>query len=98
MATHHIHLPHVHVPYPHVGQPQDEAHLEGTRPSRLGGILLGVGVIFALGAWLTALVALLNLGPVAPGTSTGEIAAWTAVAIASAISLFVMGIWKANRA
>lgn len=98
MATHHLHLPHVHVPYPHVGQPQDEAHLEGTKPSRLGGIALGAGAIFALGAWLTSLVVLLNLGPVSPGISTGEVAAWTAVAIAAAISLFVMGIWKANRA
>lgn len=98
MATHHIHVPHVHVPYPHVGQAQDEAHVEGTKPSRLGGIALGAGVLVALAAWGTALVVLLNLGPVEPGISTGEIAVWTAVAIASAISLFVMGIWKANRA
>lgn len=96
MATHHIHLP--HVPYPHVGQPQDEAHVEGTKPSRLGGIVLGAGVILVLAAWATSLVVLLNIGPVKPGISSNEIALWTAVAIASAITLFMMGFWKANRA
>lgn len=100
MAVAHVHLPHLHVPHPHVprvGSPQDQAHLEETRPSRLGGIILGLGVVVALVAWGSALIALLNLGPARAGVVDGTIALWTAVAIASAISLFLMGIWKANR-
>ncbi|SKB08976.1 hypothetical protein SAMN06295964_2419 [Aeromicrobium choanae] len=96
MATAHLHLPHVHVP--HVGQPQDQSHLEGTKPPRLGGIILGVGFVVALVAWGAALVALLSMGPARAGYVSGPVAAWTALAIASAISLFMMGIWKAHRA
>jgi len=98
MATHGIHLPHVHVWYPHVGMPQDQLHREETRPSRLGGIVLGIGVVVALVAWATALVALLSLGPARAGAVADVRAAWTAVAISSAISLFLLGVWKVSRA
>jgi hypothetical protein len=94
--AHGHHLPHPHVP--HVGSPQDQAHTDGTKPSRVGGIILGVGVIVALTAWAASLVALLTLGPSRTGIVNGVNAAWTALAIASAISLFLMGIWKASRA
>ncbi|GAA3541215.1 hypothetical protein [Aeromicrobium flavum] len=99
--AHGIHLPHLHVPHPHephVGSPQDQAHRDGTRPSRLGGVVLGVGTLVALVAWGAALLVLLTLGPSGTGSVAGERAAWTALAIASAISLFLMGIWKASRA
>lgn len=96
MAVAHVHLPHPHIP--HVGSPQDQAHLEGTRPSRTGGIILGIGMCVALLAWATALIAILSIGPSEAGAVTPRNALLTAVAIASAISLFLMGIWKAYRA
>jgi len=96
MATAHLHLPHLHVP--HVGQPQDQAHRDGTRPSRLGGVILGIGMLVAVGCWAASVVALLSLGPARSGAVDGVTAGWTALAIASAISLFLMGIWKAHRA
>lgn len=95
MATAHLHLPHPHVP--HVGMPQDQAHVEGTKPSHLGGVILGIGFCVALLAWGTAVLVLLSLGPIHSGTGSGVFAAWTALGIASAISLFIMGIWKASR-
>lgn len=96
MATSHFHLPHLHIP--HVGMPQDQLHREDTRPSRLGGIILAVGVVIALAAWGTALIALLSLGPARTGAVSDVRAFWTAVAISSAISLFLLGVWKINRA
>ncbi len=89
---------HLHVWYPHVGMPQDQAHQEGTRPSKLGGIVLAVGVVLALAAWGTALIAILILGPGGPGTESAAKVFWTAVAIASAMVIFSMGIWKITRA
>ena len=96
MATAHLHLPHLHVP--HVGMPQDQAHRDGTRPSHRAGVILGIGFVVAIGAWLTALVALYDLGPIHNGSTPWVFAAWTAVAISSTISMFLMGIWKATRA
>jgi hypothetical protein len=48
--------------------------------------------------WAASVVALLSLGPARSGAVDGVTAGWTALAIASAISLFLMGIWKAHRA
>lgn len=96
MAVAHVHLPHPHVP--HVGSPQDQAHLEGTKPSHTGGVILGIGMCVALVAWAASLIAILNIGPSEAGAVTPRNAVLTAVAIASAISLFLMGIWKAYRA
>ncbi|MFS0887099.1 hypothetical protein [Aeromicrobium sp. 179-A 4D2 NHS] len=98
MANAHLHLPHVHVWYPHVGMPDDQLHREETRPSRLGGIVLGIAVVVALLAWATALIALISLGPARAGAVSDARALWTAVAIASAISLFLLGVWKVSRA
>ena len=98
MATGHLHLPHLHLWYPHVGMPDDQLHREETRPSRLGGIVLGIAAVVVLITWATSLIALISLGPARAGAVADVRAIWTAVAIASAISLFLLGVWKVSRA
>ncbi len=91
-----LHVPHLHVP--HVGSAQDQAHQDKTKPSRFGGIVLTIGMLVALVAWVSSIIALLRLGPVEFGTESAAVVGWTALGIISAISLFMMGVWKVHRA
>ncbi|MCD9154783.1 hypothetical protein [Aeromicrobium duanguangcaii] len=91
-----LHVPHLHVP--HVGSAQDQAHQEKTKPSRFGGIILTIAMLVALAAWVTSVIALISLGPVEFGVQRASVVGWTALGIVSAISLFMMGVWKVHRA
>ncbi|GAA3530340.1 hypothetical protein AFL01nite_00060 [Aeromicrobium flavum] len=67
-------------------------------PTRLGGrFLVGLMTLAAV-VWVVSLVQLVQL-PAQQGSTTTEwnMAIWVALALASAISTFILGFWKVHR-
>lgn len=76
---------------------QSPATSPAAGPTALGGRVLMIGIVAMAVLWLVSLVQLFRLPAQGPLTTTGEAAIWTALAIASAISTFLLGVWKVHR-
>lgn len=75
---------------------EGDAVREG-EPTALGGRVMNLGLVVMAALWVVSLVQLIRLPAQGPLTTTGEAAVWTALAIASAISTFLLGVWKVHR-
>lgn len=75
---------------------EGDAVREG-EPTVLGGRVMNIGLVLMAVLWVVSLVQLIRLPAQGPLTTTGEAAVWTALAIASAISTFLLGVWKVHR-
>ncbi|MFO6454444.1 MULTISPECIES: hypothetical protein [unclassified Aeromicrobium] len=75
---------------------EGDAVREG-EPTALGGRVMNLGLVLMAVLWVVSLVQLLRLPAQGPLATTGEAAVWTALAIASAISTFLLGVWKVHR-
>jgi len=87
----------LHLPHWHVGVRRRSAEVVASDdPGVLTDRVVAAGFVLGFAAWLTAFVAILNLSE--SQLRSGPAALWTAVAIGSAIGIFLLGIWKAHRA
>ena len=77
------------------GTDQWEGH-EG-EPTARGGKFMSALLVVVVIAWIVAMVQILRL-PTQEVRVTAESAIWMAVACASGVSVFVLGIWKLHRA
>lgn len=75
---------------------EGDAVREG-EPTVLGGRVMNIGLVLMAVLWVVSLVQLIRLPAQGQLTTTGEAAVWTALAIASAISTFLLGVWKVHR-
>lgn len=75
---------------------EGDAVREG-EPTALGGRVMNIGLVLMAVLWVVSLVQLIRLPAQGALTTTGEAAVWTALAIASAISTFLLGVWKVHR-
>jgi len=77
---------------------RDTDALQPGEPTKRGGRVLGAGIVVMALVWVFSLIQIFRLPVQGPLVTTGESAIWTAVAIASAIATFLLGVWKVHRA
>lgn len=66
-------------------------------PTRRGGQALALATVLMAALWIVSLIQVVRLPAQGPLQTSGEAAIWTALALASAISTFLLGVWKVHR-
>jgi hypothetical protein len=99
-GTHSLHLPRRSHRRSDVADPAAERDTDAVKPGeptkRGGRVLVGLAAVMAV-VWLVSLIQIFRLPVQGPLYTSGEAAIWTALAIVSAISTFLLGIWKIHR-
>lgn len=67
------------------------------KPTTRGGRVLAVATVLMAIVWVVSLIQVVRLPVQGPLHTSGEAAIWTALAIASAIATFLLGVWKVHR-